>query len=227
MSISNCQFESRISLARQLAIGNWKLAIVGLVILAALMAAAGCTGHGLIYSVPLGTKRMSAVGPLLTRQTPQECYYWVNEKDELCITLREFRGSLLGKSFEQETVLSLVVPGVPAGTGRDYRMDRRTARMRLRAGFTHLRAGSQNGILSVWDYGRGVLRGRFRFYVRQQSYSVLTGWSGDASVLVVGEFAGVPDRVRGEKLLARTEEGALNRQESPSPANKSAAMSGP
>lgn len=176
-----------------------------------LLTGTGCAGHANVHMIPLGTKRIDATTPLIVRVSPDECYFWVNDREELCVTMRSFSGSIFGKRFEKEFLLSLVAKGLPAGGGREYRMDRRTARVRHDAGYGHTRSASLSGIFAVWNYRRNQLRGRFRFTAKEQSYSVLSGWSGNNAVLVVGEFMAVADRAAGEKLLARTEDGAMSR----------------
>jgi len=176
------------------------------------IAAPGCAGHAVVYSVPLGTKQISTTDPLVVRVTPDECYFWVNEQEELCVAMRSFSGSIFGKRFVKEFLLSLVAKGLPAGGGREYRMDRRTARAIQDAGYGHKRLASLSGIFAVWNYRDGHLRGRFRFTAKEQRYSVLSGWSGNNAILVIGEFTSVKDRVRGERLLSRTEEGAMERE---------------
>ena len=94
---------------------------------------------------------------------------------------------------------------------RDYRADRRTLRARGRAGYRHTRAASLTGIVGGGDYGRRRLQGRFRMTAKHQTYSILTGWRGNAAVLIVGEFTAVPDRTAGEKILSRTEERGMER----------------
>lgn len=179
--------------------------------LAIWIAATGCTGHADVSIVSLGNKRITTTAPLIVRVLPDECYFWVNEQEELCVAMRSHSTSLFGKRFEKEFLMSLMAKGVPAGGARDYRMDRRTARITYDAGLSHKRAASLSGIFAVWDYGDSRLRGRFRFTAREQSYSALSGWSGDTQVLYIGEFQAIAHRPLGEKLLARTEEGAMAR----------------
>ena len=179
----------------------------------------GCTGQAEVNIVPLGTKRIDATAPLIVRVSPDECYFWVNDREELCVAMRSFSGSIFGKRFEKEFLLSLVAKGLPAGGGREYRMDRRTARVRHDAGYGHTRSASLSGIFAVWNYQRNQLRGRFRFTAKEQSYSVLRGWSGNNAVLLVGEFMAVYHEAAGKELLARTEEGSMSRSvEEPKPA---------
>ncbi|MEK6799776.1 MAG: hypothetical protein AABZ12_12495 [Planctomycetota bacterium] len=191
----------------QSAIGNSRLAIA--VTLALLLG--GCTGHATIHMVPLGNQKISAADPLIVRQDPHECYYWLNDVSQVCVAMRFRHVSWLGKAFSSELVLSLVLDKPPAGAARDYRVDRFTERHRLDAGFTHLRGASLSGIIGTWDYGKRQLKGRFRFTAKQQSFFVLTGWGSDHSVLFVGEFTAVHDRAAGEKILQRTEADGMGR----------------
>lgn len=142
----------------------------------------------------------------------RECYYWFDEQSRLCVALRDQRGSFLGKVLSEDRALSLVLGEAPAGDARSYTVDRRTLRMRIDQGYSHLRGASLSGIAAVWDYKSGrSLRGRFRITATQQSFSILTGWSGDTRVLLAADFVAVPDESAGRRLLALTEEGALRR----------------
>jgi len=177
-----------------------------------LLAFTGCTGTGSVHMVSLATRKINPAEPLVITVKPGECYYWRDERDRLCLALREFRGSLFSRVLERETLISFVLGEPPAATSREYPVNTSTFRWRRRGGLTHLRAGSLNGVVAVWDYGKRTLRGRFRLTIRQQSYSVLTGWSGDARYIVVGEFQAVRDAERGQAILKRTEEDAMQRE---------------
>ena len=172
---------------------------------------AGCGGHAVIHQIPMGIRKISTTGALIQETAPDECYYWVNEDEELCVAMRKAKWSPLGRRFHSEFIASFVLEGLPARTARNYRVGRRTFRGRLEAGYTHTRSASLAGIATVWDYGKSRLRGRFRFSAKHQSYSVLTGWGSNKGLLVVGEFTAVRDRRAGEKILARTEERGLQR----------------
>lgn len=175
------------------------------------LVASGCAGRAHVQMVPLGMKRIEAQGPLIVEVRPDECYFWVGDDDRLCISMRDFSGSILGKPLQREFLLSFVVEGLPAAQSRDYRMDRNTARVKQRAGYSHLRAASTSGILAVWDYDADQLRGRFRFMVKAQTFSVLTGWTGNNALLYTGDFHAVRDERAGLAILARTEDGAMSR----------------
>lgn len=209
MPISNRQLNEPLN-PLQSAIGNWKSAIGFLCV--TLVVIAGCSGRALVHTVPLGTAKINTQGPLLLHESLEECYFWLNERDELCIAMRKFKHSLFGKLAERELVMSFVLPGAPAAESRDYKMDRSTARVFSRFGIYPQRGGSQNGILTVWDFGEGKLKSRFRFNARQQTYNVLTGWSPAASTMYVGEFTAVQNRRRGDAILKQTEEAGLGRE---------------
>jgi len=176
-----------------------------------MLHVAGCGGHASIHIAPVTLKKLSTTAPLVQTISPDACYYWINEKGKLCIAMSEVRPSLLGRHFGERFYLSLVLQEAPAGTARDYALNRRSLRARYSKGYTHRRAASLGGIAAIWDYGRKRLMGRFRVAGNQQSYSVLTGWKGDRRVLLVGEFAAVENREAGLKILAKTEREAMRR----------------
>ncbi len=177
-----------------------------------LFALTGCTGGGVVHSIPLGTKRISTASPLIETHRPQECYYWLDDRSRLCVTMRHKHASIFGKILSEDRSTSLVFDGAPAGDARSYPVDRRTLRMRIDQGFTHLRGASLSGAAAIWDYCPGKpLHGRFRITATQQSFSILTGWSGDARVLLASDFMAVPNEAAGMPILTETEEGALRR----------------
>jgi hypothetical protein len=175
---------------------------------------AGCAGHGLIHMVPVAGKQLTTTSTLIVKVSPDECYYWVNDKQELCIAMRETGGSLLGGRFEHDFTLSLVLAGPPAGPARHYRLNRYSLRAQNREGLAYTRSASLTGEAVVWDYDTSRLHGRFRLIAKHQSYSVLTGWRGDARVSLVGELTAVPDRQAGERILALTEKDGMARKPS-------------
>lgn len=176
-----------------------------------LLTLSGCRGHGVVHLVPTSAAKISATKPLLLEIQPTECYYWVTDKSQICIAMRQYKRSLLGKWGKKEFILSIVLEGVPAGAARNYRADRRTMRAHRHQGLSHSRIASLAGIVGVWDFDQRKLRGRFRFSTKQQTYSVLTGWGSNRGVLVIGDFTAIPNRKAGEALLARTEEHGMLR----------------
>ena len=67
--------------------------------------------------------------------------------------------SLLGDAFGSEWRMSLVLEEEPAGRGRDYQVNRNTARIRARKGWGHTRAASLTGIVGDLASGRRSLAG--------------------------------------------------------------------
>ncbi|MEK6677352.1 MAG: hypothetical protein AABZ47_17080 [Planctomycetota bacterium] len=171
----------------------------------------GCQGSGTVHMVALGTKKIGPTEPLMITVHPQECHAWVNEKDELCVSMRHGRRSILGRLFGQETTLSLVLGPPPAGDSRDYTAGRSTLRARRRQGLSHVRAMSLTGAAAVWDFDKSTIRGRFRILAKQQSFSVLTGWSGDSRIQYVGEFKADRNAASGKRLLDFTEDEVMSR----------------
>ncbi|MFQ5590950.1 MAG: hypothetical protein ACE5HE_07300, partial [Phycisphaerae bacterium] len=108
--------------------------------------AVGCAGHATVVIVPLGVKKISTAAPLTRRLTPDECYYWVNDKEQLCVAMRNDRSSLLGAACRRGCSLSLILGEPPAGSTRNYRMNKRTLRARVQRGYAHTRSASLTGI---------------------------------------------------------------------------------
>jgi hypothetical protein len=171
----------------------------------------GCAGSGRLEMISLNTRRITAAEPLVITLRPGESYWWLNEQGALCIALRGSHDSIFGPGFSRELLLSFVLGEPPAGPGREYSITTNTLRFRRRAGLTHLRGHSLTGAAVVWDYGRSTLHGRFRMTLRQQTYSVLTDWTGDARYLVVGEFKARFNPAAGARILVATEEGVMKR----------------
>lgn len=174
----------------------------------------GCAGRASVHIVSIGGKRLSATSPLVVKVSPDECYFWLSDNDELCVAMRQASGSILGKQHEREFILSMILDGPPAGPARHYRLNRYSVRIKGRNGFVYTRAASLAGEAIVWDYDTDHLRGRFRMVAKHQTYSILTGWRGDARVLIVGEFSARRDAQAGKEILVRTEEEGMEREPS-------------
>jgi len=179
-----------------------------------LLLTAGCAGRATLHIVPLGSKALDRASPLLTTIRAEECYYWLDDAGYVNVAIRAKRTSLLGPYFHREFNLSLRLPGAPAGSTKQYRLDQNQLRARYDAGLTHERTASYVGNALVWDYGRRVLRGRLRVSGKRQSYSVLTGWGSDTGVLILGEFSAVPNRRKGEVITAHSDASGLDRRQS-------------
>ncbi len=183
--------------------------------MAVAFATAGCSGSGVVHFIPLDVKQIPMTGALIAEINPDESYYWIDDAGKLCVALRQKHSSLWTPLLSHDISLSLVLGDPPAGVTRAYPATRDTLRMRSAAGVTQLRTGSLSGGSVVWDYGKNMLRGRFRITVKQQSYTVLTDWTGNGRMLLIGEFTATQDRERGEEILKRSEEDGLERSGSP------------
>gem|GEM_PF-6305997 len=172
----------------------------------------GCHGGASYTIVSLEMKRISASEKLTVPIKAGECYHWVNDAGRLCVAMRMNDSSILGAMFSKKSVASFVLGDPPAATGRNYRATRSTARFHNDAGYGHTRAASLGGIVGVWNYDKPVVSGRFRLNTIQQSYSVLTGWTGKKRVLYVGSFNAVRDRRAGEAILLETERDGMARR---------------
>lgn len=170
----------------------------------------GCAANTL-HIIPLNYNNISTDYPMLVKINPDECYFWVNDDDEICIALKKKSYSLLGEAFEHELHLSIVLSGQPAGSARSYRATRKTMRSRYRAGYGSSRSISLAGIIAIWDYKKNSLHGRFRFVARQQAYSILSGWGARRNVLFVGEFFATKNKNKGLPILNYTEENEQSR----------------
>ncbi len=189
-----------------------------------LLTVLGCHGSASYTIASLDMKRVNATEQLTLKVNASECYHWVNDSGELCVAFRMDDWSILGELFARGSTASFVLGDPPAATGKNYRATRRTARFINDAGFGHTRAASLGGIVGVWYYDKPVISGRFRFTTVQQSYSVLTGWTGKTHVLYVGEFKSVLDQKAGEAILAETEMDGMKRKR---PVGKPRRIQGP
>ncbi len=194
--------------------GRMVLRIVIIIFVLSVTALIGCTAPASVHIVSIGGKRLTATSPLVVKVSPDECYFWLSDDDELCIAMRGASGSIFGKQHEREFILSMILDGPPAGRGRHFPLNRYSVRMKGRDGFVYTRAASLAGEAIVWDYDTGRLRGRFRTIAKHQTYSILTGWRGDARVVIVGEFSPRRDARAGKAILARTEEEGMERERS-------------
>jgi hypothetical protein len=165
-----------------------------------------CATRGTINVIALNTRQLPATGPMIATLHPREGWYFVNEKNELHIAAHGRNPSILGKLFTSEFVMTIALPDMPAGTSRDYQIGQGQVRMKYDQGITHTRAASQNGILTVMNDRRDLERIRFRVIAKLQSFNILTGWSGNTTVLYVGEIRASKNQEKCERLFARTDD---------------------
>ncbi len=190
----------------------WRRTILGGLL---ALAAVGCAAPTRFHLVMLGSDRISDTEPLIVEVTPDECFYWLDDDGRLCLAMRRHDRSWRGRVHDYDFAASFVLDEPPADTGRNYPVKNRTFRSKTKSGYIHTRMFSRTGVVGVWNYGSDTLDGRFRFFARQQSYSVFVGWGGERYVLVVGEFSAKQDRTRGEAILQRTEVDELKREAPP------------
>lgn len=179
------------------------------------LCAAGCAGRGTVQLVPQMRSDLPPGEPLMQTVPVNEAYYWVAQDGALSVALRYRSSSLLGKAFETDWQMSLLLPDLPAGSQKLYRLSMREVRLVQSNGGDHRRSSSLTGIAVVNAPSNGTLVGRFHVLVRQQQFSVLNGWmppAYQAPVLVmVGDFTAVHQPQRGKEILAHTEEGEFGR----------------
>lgn len=173
--------------------------------------AGGCHGSARLDLIPLGVQRIEAKAPLIYTLRADECYFWTDAADQLCIACTDETAELFGEGTKTSLNVSLVLDGLPAHLARDYRASRRTLRGRANQRARHVRFASTGGIVAVWMDDKDRIHGRFRVLTRYQTFNVLLGWRGTQQVLLLGEFHAVRNRRRGESILARTEEDGMER----------------
>jgi hypothetical protein len=182
------------------------------VILTALLLATlsiGCAGTIKVVSADFG--KLPERAPLVRQYAVQRCVYWTDEDGQLCIAMTYKNPFPLGNWGRKSVLMSLVLDAPPTGPARSYRANRTTLRMIASEGMAHRRWASRSGIVTVsrgWD---GSLRGKFRFFAKEQSFWIFTGWRGRTHSLVVGEFLAVEDATSGERILTASEVDGMGR----------------
>ncbi|HSW47197.1 MAG TPA: hypothetical protein VLM89_16660 [Phycisphaerae bacterium] len=194
------------------AVLNLAARVAGLVIVCCL---SGCAGSGVVHVMPFLRYDFPANElPAQTVQADRACW-WQDEQGRVYVALRRHVPSLLGKAFEYDWQMTLMVEDLPAGSEKLYRLGADSVRQRLSFGGVHLRSLSLTGVAVVHGPRGGILRGRFHADVRQQQFNVLTGWvpqMGRAPMIVMaGVFEAIHDPARGQAILERTEADSLGR----------------
>ena len=183
---------------------------LGLTLFSAILAS-GCHNSAELHLIPLTYSRIDAQAPLVLSLQTQECYFWVDERQQIRIAMTGRTAPLFDKENRRTFDMSLVLDGVPANVARNYRVTRRGLRGTLSQGDHHTRFASIRGIAAVWLDGPDRIHGRIRISTKHQKFNVLLGWHASRQVLVLGEFNAVRDRRRCEAILTRTEEGGMER----------------
>jgi hypothetical protein len=104
---------------------------------------------------------------------------------------------------------------MPAGRERLYQLDRDSVRVRSSDRGLHRRAASIMGAAVLVAPKQDVLKGRFHVVMRQQQFTVLTGWVPPLSrgklVIMTGEFEAVHAPERGRAVREQVEADGFSR----------------
>ena len=190
--------------------------VVAGVCLILAMSAIGCTGHGTVHMVPFMRSDFSPTErPIVTTQV-SEAYYWLDSSGKLNLALRHHAPSLLGKVFESDWQMSMILDGLPAGAERLYTLDTRSVRIRYNQGPAHQRFASFAGVAVAGAPKNGAMNGRFHVTVRGQQFGVISGWSPPLQrgplIVMVGTFTAVENATRGRAILENTESDGFDRK---------------
>jgi hypothetical protein len=178
----------------------------------ALVSAAGCTGSGRLDLIPLVMKDLDPARPQITRFRPAECYYRLDEEGRIRVAMRYENIAWFGPLSKVALCVSLWLEEPPAGSARTYKLRGDGVRGWAMAGPQLHRFRSSAGIAAVHDVEERSLRGRFRCFARHQSGNALTGWRGNATLLMLGEFHAVRNEAKARELEAQSESGGWARE---------------
>jgi len=180
-----------------------------------LVFGGGCGGGGVVHTVPLIRIDIQPGEPPISSIPLTESYYWTDEDGGLNIALGHRARSMLGKTFDAEWLMSIVLEALPAGSEALYRLRTREIRMVQSHGGDHRRGRSVRGVVVIEAPRDGRLSGRFHAWVSRQRFGVLTGWAPRINrapvTIMTGRFEAVLDPVRGQRILARTEADGFDR----------------
>lgn len=175
---------------------------------------AGCSGSGTVYGVPFTRQDISRHEPPATHVRASEAYWW-REGDAVHAVLRWRSPSLADGAFARSFQFSLMLDGMPAGRERLYQLDRDSVRVRSSDRGLHRRAASIMGAAVLVAPKQDVLKGRFHVVMRQQQFTVLTGWVPPLSrgklVIMTGEFEAVHAPERGRAVREQVEADGFSR----------------
>jgi len=179
-----------------------------------LAVMAGCAGAGTVYAVPFTRRDLPPHEPPVEVVQAAEAFWW-KEGDAVHVVLRRRQPSLIGPVFAREFLLSLILQGMPAGHERLYQLNRDSLRVRTFDRGLQRRAASVMGVAVIASPRHGVLKGRLHAIVRQQQFTVLTGWAPALSraplVVMAGEFEAVHDPVCGRMIREQVEADGFSR----------------
>jgi hypothetical protein len=186
----------------------------------------GCQSAA-VHLIPTDQQRLEPDEPLLVTERAEQAWFWVEDEQRICLALA--RGDVLRKTTgaRHTFALSLVLEGLPAGSGRTYRVGARGLRAVLHDGALHERYVSTRGIVTIWRDTPRWLSGRFRLTVVRHQFQVLTGWVPAGNILLAGEFRAALNPTRGRPILAQTERESLPRRATTTQPGEPREVSGP
>lgn len=189
-----------------------------------LLWLAGCTGSGRVHVLPPMRSDLPPDQPLIATVPITEAYYWMGERGEVNVALAYQAKSLLGKPFDVQWLMSIVLDEAPAGSEKLYQVRDRAVRMAYTRGTEHRRGQSLHGTVVIESLRDGRLRGRFHLWMRQQQFVFLTGWTPEMNraplEIMVGEFEAVQDSLKGVRILTLTEADGMGRPPPGTPATR-------
>ncbi|MCL2329930.1 MAG: hypothetical protein FWC56_01345 [Phycisphaerae bacterium] len=194
-------------------------------IFAAAMLTLGCNGSGTVKVVPVLRTNFTDTEPLVQSVRVTEAYWYIDHdpdrpnQPQVVVALKSRVASLLGREFDFDWTLSLVLDGMPAGSSRLYPLSADAIRLVQTCGLDRRRSKGWTGVAVLYapkkSLGGDRLRGRFHVNVRQQQFSLLNGWTPSyfqAPMLVLaGDFEAVYDAEKGMNLRYWTEAEGFDR----------------
>ncbi len=172
----------------------------------ATVAASGCTGNARLTLIPLNSSGLTPRSQLEYTVSPQECYWWVDEEDRLCLAMCYHNFSILGDLTRDAFELSFVFKDPPPEEEEVYVARRNVARAVWHRSAWHLRLLAQMGNVAIERRSDEILAGRLRLRCSSEEFWILTGWQRKSPVLIQGQFTAVRNAEQGRALLQRIEE---------------------
>lgn len=223
--LSNRQFTARPGVRGSLPVHRWEAYFPhrrqcgGLLLLAIVFAtvgfAAGCSGSGKVKVVPVMRADLTDTEPLVQEVRVSEAYWDVDDQGQVVVGLKYHMGSMLGSGFDFDWQLSLVFEAMPAGSSRLYNMRSESIRVLQTFGVDQRRSRGWSGVAVLHGAQDKRLRGRFHANVRQQQFTLLSGWSPPyyqaPMLLVVGEFEAVRNPEKVHQIRQATEAAGFDR----------------
>lgn len=169
---------------------------------------AGCGGSGRIHIASLNYRAIdppAGPAPGVTTLDLERCYWWTDEKGQVCVSMEREVPSLLGRLARFTFQMSLVLEKPPAGRARDYSVAKRELRALARVGPAQSRFTSVAGIVALYREPGDRLRGSFRLLAAREVNGLLGGWSRPSGYLMTGTFVAVHDPRRGRVIADATE----------------------